>query len=133
MCLGMIARPDHLTVRPNLARDGDSLNTSAPHSQPSSPAKAGDPVFRDVSDGSGKLQRTGYSAFAEYDGLCIVTVSARRQSCESSPRQILQQKIQRRACEHVHVGEAVGAAGLEGHRGRLKTCDADAAMAGGVA
>ena len=30
--------------------------------------------------------------------------------CESSSRQILQQKVQRRACKHVHVGEAVGAA-----------------------
>ena len=42
------------------------LNTNAPHSQPSSSAKAGDPVFRGVSDGDEKPQRTGYSAFAEY-------------------------------------------------------------------
>jgi hypothetical protein len=32
-------------------------------------SKAGDPVFRGVSDGDEKPQRTGYSAFAEYDGL----------------------------------------------------------------
>jgi hypothetical protein len=44
--------------------------SNAPHSQPSSPAKAGDPVFRGVSDGAEKLRRTGYSAFAEYDGGC---------------------------------------------------------------
>src|SRR5712672_3111228 len=37
--------------------------------RPSSPAKAGDPVFRGVSDGDEKLRHTGYSAFAEYDGL----------------------------------------------------------------
>ena len=36
-------------------------------SRPSSPAKAGDPVFRDVSDRTEKLRHTGYSAFAEYD------------------------------------------------------------------
>jgi hypothetical protein len=41
----------------------------APHSQPSSPAKAGDPVFRGVSDRVEKPRRTGYSAFAEYDDL----------------------------------------------------------------
>jgi hypothetical protein len=35
---------------------------------PSSPAKAGDPVFRGVSDRTEKMRRTGYSAFAEYDG-----------------------------------------------------------------
>jgi hypothetical protein len=44
------------------------MNTNAQRSQPSSPAKAGDPVFRGVSDGIEKLRRTGYSAFAEYDG-----------------------------------------------------------------
>jgi hypothetical protein len=43
------------------------MNTDAPHSQSSSPAKAGDPVFRDLSDRSDIPQRTGYSAFAEYD------------------------------------------------------------------
>src|SRR5713226_3370352 len=42
--------------------------TNAPHSQPSSPAKAGDPVFRDAGDRTERLRRTGYSAFAEYDG-----------------------------------------------------------------
>jgi hypothetical protein len=46
------------------------MTTNAPRSQSSSPAKAGDPVFRGVSDGIEKLRRTGYSAFAEYDGFC---------------------------------------------------------------
>src|SRR5882724_10917242 len=36
------------------------MNASAPHPQPSSPAKAGDPVFRGVSGEIEKLQRTGY-------------------------------------------------------------------------
>src|SRR5712664_2759529 len=40
------------------------MNTNAPRSQPSSPAKAGDPVFRGVSDGIEKLRRTGYPAGA---------------------------------------------------------------------
>jgi len=38
------------------------------HSPLSSHAKAGDPVFRSVNGGIEKPQRTGYSAFAEYDG-----------------------------------------------------------------
>jgi len=47
---------------------GNSLNAnSPPHTQPSSPANAGDPVFRGVSDGAEKPRRTGYSA--KYDGL----------------------------------------------------------------
>src|SRR6267143_6080622 len=45
----------------------DGVRTNAPHSQPSSSAKAGDPVFRGVSDGAERPRRTGYSAFAEYD------------------------------------------------------------------
>ena len=44
------------------------MNADAPHSQSSSPAKAGDLVFRDADVGTEKLRRTGYSAFAEYDG-----------------------------------------------------------------
>jgi hypothetical protein len=40
------------------------MDKSTPHSQPSSPAKAGDPVFRGVGDGIEKLRRTGYSAGA---------------------------------------------------------------------
>jgi hypothetical protein len=44
------------------------MNTEAPHLRLSSPAKAGDPVFRDADAGFDKLRRTGYSAFAEYDG-----------------------------------------------------------------
>src|SRR6266496_6695266 len=48
---------------------GNSLNAnSLPHTQPSSPANAGEPVFRGASDRIEKLRRTGYSAFAEYDG-----------------------------------------------------------------
>src|ERR1700738_950893 len=50
-----------------------------------------------------------------------------------SPRQILQQITQRRRGEDVHVGEPVAAAGLQRHGGRLRTGDADAAMAGGGA
>jgi hypothetical protein len=49
--------------RDPLARN-DGFRTNAPHSQPSSPAKAGDPVFRDVSDGTGRPRRTGYPAGA---------------------------------------------------------------------
>ena len=49
--------------RDPLARN-DGFRTNAPHSQPSSPAKAGDPVFRDVSDGAGRPRRTGYPAGA---------------------------------------------------------------------
>src|SRR5216684_1641485 len=45
------------------------MNTIAPRSEPSSSAKADDPVFRGTSDGARRPQRTGYSAFAEYDGL----------------------------------------------------------------
>jgi hypothetical protein len=40
----------------------------APFSRPSSPTKAGDPVFRDVSDGRERPRRTGYPACAGYDG-----------------------------------------------------------------
>src|SRR5258705_12804836 len=36
------------------------MNASTPHSQPSSPAKAGDPVFRDIRYGNEKARRTGY-------------------------------------------------------------------------
>jgi hypothetical protein len=37
-------------------------------SQLSSSAKADDPVFQSVGDGNEKLRRTGYPAFAGYDG-----------------------------------------------------------------
>jgi hypothetical protein len=40
------------------------MNTSAPNSQPSSPAKAGDPVSQSVNNGIERLRRTGYSAGA---------------------------------------------------------------------
>jgi hypothetical protein len=39
----------------------------------SSPAKAGDPVLRDIDGKAAKLRRTGYSAFAEYDGSVDLT------------------------------------------------------------
>jgi hypothetical protein len=39
-----------------------------PYNQASSSAKADDPVFRGVSDETARPRRTGYSAFAEYDG-----------------------------------------------------------------
>src|ERR1700683_4777037 len=45
-------------------------------SRSSSPAKTGDPVFRGVIDGIEKLRLTGYSAFAEYDGICTAQRSA---------------------------------------------------------
>jgi hypothetical protein len=35
------------------------MSTSAPHSSMSSPAKAGDPVFQSVSNGTEKLRCTG--------------------------------------------------------------------------
>jgi hypothetical protein len=38
------------------------------NTQLSSPAKAGDPVIRSASDGTGKPRRTGYAACAGYDG-----------------------------------------------------------------
>src|SRR6266849_5368096 len=44
------------------------MNTNASHSQPSSPAKAGDTVFRGAGDRTERPQRTGYPAFAGYDG-----------------------------------------------------------------
>src|SRR5712664_1744260 len=43
--------------------DSCLMNTNAPHFQSSSPAKAGDPVFRGE-----KPRRTGYPACAGYDG-----------------------------------------------------------------
>src|SRR5712671_2991027 len=52
---------------------------------------------------------------------------------EQSARQLLQQQIKRRSRKHMHVGEPVGAAGFEGDRGLIETCDRDAGMAGGVA
>src|ERR1700730_3070180 len=51
-----------------LARNDGKLNPNAPHPQPSSFAKAGDPVFRDISDRIEKPQRTGSPAFAGHDG-----------------------------------------------------------------
>jgi len=48
------------------------MNTDSQHFRPSPPTKAGDPVFRGVSDRTEKLRRTGYSAFAEYDGLARI-------------------------------------------------------------
>jgi hypothetical protein len=48
------------SVVKSLRHDGHSNRSS-------SPAKAGDPVFRDVSDGIEKPQRTGYPACAGYD------------------------------------------------------------------
>src|SRR5258705_5569298 len=45
------------------------LLVKAPHTQSSSPAKAGDPVFRGASDRAENPRRTGYPACAGYDGL----------------------------------------------------------------
>jgi len=47
---------------------GVSPATGSAHRAARWQAPAGDPVFRGVSDGITKLRRTGYSAFAEYDG-----------------------------------------------------------------
>src|SRR3989442_15314120 len=44
-------------------------HTALSDTRSSSPVKAGDPVFRGICDRTGKPRRTGYSAFAEYDGL----------------------------------------------------------------
>ncbi len=46
--------------------DGLKVRHTSP---PSSPAKAGDPVFRGASDRTEKPRRTGYPACAEYDSL----------------------------------------------------------------
>src|SRR6266852_8151222 len=67
-----VSDQEHADER-RLLRTAKSCGPDAPTLASSSrrPAKAGDPVFRDVSDGIGKLRRTGYSAFAEYDdSLC---------------------------------------------------------------
>jgi hypothetical protein len=52
-------------------REGEVVSDEYECATPSTviAAKAGDPVFRDANDGIEKPQRTGYSAFAEYDGL----------------------------------------------------------------
>jgi hypothetical protein len=58
--------------RDPLARNDGSIVAykCALHPQPSSPAKAGDPVVRGVSDGIERPQRTGCPACAGHDGLC---------------------------------------------------------------
>jgi hypothetical protein len=61
---GALAKPNAATRAKNLIR-GNPLSVTA--LRPSSPAKAGDPVFHGGSDRIEKLRRTGYSAFAEYD------------------------------------------------------------------
>jgi hypothetical protein len=54
-------------------------------SQLSSPAQAGDPVFRDVSDGIEKPRRTGYPACAGYDGsLWSSFVDGQSEACPPS-------------------------------------------------
>jgi hypothetical protein len=45
------------------------MNASAPHTQSSSPAKAGDPVLRDADDGIERPQRTGCPACAGHDSV----------------------------------------------------------------
>src|SRR5258707_1086093 len=46
-------------------------------------AKAGDPVFRGVSYGNASLRGTGYSAFAEYDGVARSDLSAGAQRAKA--------------------------------------------------
>src|SRR5713226_1861599 len=79
------------------------MNTNAPHSQPSYPAKAGYPVFRGVSDGTGKLWRTGYSAgachrarrrrdpVAEYDDSLWSSAALHRPDFDDVGHEMLQQ------------------------------------------
>ena len=61
-------------------------------SEPSSPAKAGDPVFRDISDRIEKPRRTGYPACAGYDeeersaARSRVVFEIRRRHCEERMR-----------------------------------------------
>ena len=49
-------------------------------------AKAGDPVFRGVSYGNASLRGTGYSAFAEYDGVARsdLSVGAQRAKADAT-------------------------------------------------
>src|SRR5439155_17670504 len=96
---GRRAQVEGAHSRDALARNDDG---DTPHPQPSSPAKAGDPVLRGVSDRAERPQRTGYLAFAGYDGLwwrrnvrspfeigCLTTesgMSARRASAPQAGR-----------------------------------------------
>jgi hypothetical protein len=52
-----------------------AMTVATPHTQPSSPAKAGDPLFRGANDGIDKPQRTGCPAFAGLDGLLMDSVA----------------------------------------------------------
>jgi hypothetical protein len=57
--------PSGAHSRDPVARNDGGDDT--PYPRPSSPAKAGDPVLRGVSDGIEKPRRTGYPACAGYD------------------------------------------------------------------
>ena len=59
-CLELACLKIGLDEQLHCARTRDILSSS-------SPANAGDPVIRGVSDGIEKPQRTGYPACAEYD------------------------------------------------------------------
>jgi hypothetical protein len=62
------------------------LRMNAPHTQSSSPAKAGDPVFRGASDRAEKPRRTGYPACAGYDGCWWRRASVFCRHCEERKR-----------------------------------------------
>ncbi len=70
------------------------LRMNAPHTQSSSPAKAGDPVFRGASDRAEKLRRTGYPACAGYDDLLSIESRALDVATGTNSRSII-----RRPCE----------------------------------
>src|SRR5258706_9794058 len=70
------------------------LLVKAPHTQSSSPAKAGDPVFRGASDRAEKLRRTGYPACAGYDDLSSIESRALDVATGTNSRSII-----RRPCE----------------------------------
>jgi hypothetical protein len=62
----ILARPGRNPRRGNA--DVRLVTAKAPHFQSSSPAKAGDPVLRGLNDRTERPRRTGYPAFAGYDG-----------------------------------------------------------------
>jgi hypothetical protein len=90
---------------------GEAVNaclmaTNAPHSQSSSPAKAGDPVFRGSSDGIERPQRTGYPACAGYDGSWwsgAVAVMVRSEATKQSILSLRLDGLLRGACHRARI------------------------------
>ena len=56
-------------------------------------AKAGDPVFRGVSDRVEKLRRTGSSAFAEYDSVARSDLSAGAQRAKAEATKLQKKDV----------------------------------------